>query len=247
MPLTPAIINPFKGTNPPKLGRIALIIASGADLGFILRKNETIIQYTRKLYLSRMYRVQTGTSFFTLVGPVLGAPFAAMVVEALIVWGVEKIIFIGWCGAIRQAVSAGELIVPETAIIDEGTSPNYTDRQDLPAFADSKMLTFIKSELRIRDQHFHSGPVWSTDAVFRETAEKVRHFRAKGALGVEMETAAIFSVARFRSKTAGAILIVSDELSSLIWKPGFKKPEFKLMRQKVCPIAIEICSDLAEQ
>jgi purine-nucleoside phosphorylase len=247
MPLTPAIINPVKGPNPPKLGPIALIVAVGPDLGFILRKNETLIQYKRKLYLSNVYRVRTENSFYTLVGPILGAPYAAMVAETLIVWGVEKIIFLGWCGAIRHAVSAGEVVVPEAAIIDEGTSPNYTDRQDLPAFADSKMLAFIKSELRMRNQHFHSGQVWSTDAVFRETAEKVRHFSAKGALGVEMETAAIFSVARFRSKAAGAILIVSDELSSLTWKPGFKKSNFKLMRQKMCSVVLEICGDLAEQ
>jgi uridine phosphorylase len=247
MPLTPAIINPVKGTHPPKLGRIALIVAAGADLGFILRKSDKIVQYKRKLYLSNMYQVPTKTSFFTLVGPILGAPYAAMVAESLFVWGVEKIVFLGWCGAISQAVSAGELVVPEAAIIDEGTSPNYTDRQDLPAFADLEMLATIKSELRMRDEAFHCGPVWSTDAVFRETAEKVRHFRAKGALGVEMETAAVFSVARFRSKAAGAVLIVSDELSSLTWNPGFKKPEFKRIRQKICPIALGLCSDLTDQ
>jgi purine-nucleoside phosphorylase len=247
MPLTPAIINPVKGANPPKLGHIALIVAAEADLGFIVRKNEKIVRYKRKLYLSNMYQVPTKTSFFTLVGPILGAPYAAMVAEALFVWGIEKIVFLGWCGSISQAVSAGELVVPEAAIIDEGTSPNYTDRQDLPAFADSRMLTIIKSELKMRDQYFHSGPIWSTDAVYRETVEKVRHFRAKGALGVEMETAAIFSVARFRTKAAGAVLIVSDELSALTWNPGFKKPEFKRIRQKIYPIALELCSDLADQ
>lgn len=246
MPLTPAIVNPVKGPNPPKLGRTALIVASEGDLGLILRQNNTIERYRRRLYMSRMYRVPTEKSYYTMVGPVLGAPYAAMAVETLIAWGVEKILFFGWCGAVRQSVSIGEVVVPESALIDEGTSPNYSDRQDLPAIANSQMLATIKGELRIRDHHFHSGPVWSTDAVYRETAEKVRHFRAKGALGVEMETAAIFSVARFRSVAAGAVLIVSDELSTLTWRPGFRMPQFKKTRQTLCPIVLELCRDMTD-
>jgi uridine phosphorylase len=246
MPFTPAIVNPVKGPNPPELGRVALIVASEGDLGLILRQNEFIERRNRKLYMSRIYRVPTETAFFTMVGPILGAPYAAMVVETLIAWGIEKILFLGWCGAVRQTVSTGEVIVPESALFDEGTSPNYNDRQDLPALADSRLLATIKGELRMRDQRFHSGPVWSTDAVYRETAEKVRHFRAKGALGVEMETAAIFSVARFRNDAAGAVLIVSDELSTFTWRPGFRTPQFKEARHRICPAALELCRDLTD-
>lgn len=246
MSLKPAIVNPVKGPNPPELGRVALIVASEGDLGLISSQHESIKRLNRKLYMSRIYRVQTQTAFFTMVGPILGAPYAAMVVETLIAWGIEKILFLGWCGAVRQTVSIGEVIVPESALFDEGTSPSYTDRQDLPALADSQMLATIRSELRIRDRRFHSGPVWSTDAVYRETVEKVRHFRAKGALGVEMETAAIFSVARFRNAAAAAILIVSDELSTFSWRPGFRAPEFKETRGKICPAALDLCRDLTD-
>ncbi|MGD9210618.1 MAG: nucleoside phosphorylase, partial [Desulfobacteraceae bacterium] len=241
-----AIINPVKGQNSPKVGQLALIIASEADLGAILRQNDKIQRYHRRIYMSRMYRVPTETSFYTLVGPILGAPYAAMVAESLIVWGIKKILFLGWCGAVSQMVSIGEVVVPESALIDEGTSPNYSERQDLPAFADSRIVGNIKAELKMRDQHFHSGPVWSTDAVYRETAKKVRHFRAKGALGVEMETAAIFSVSRFRNAAAGAILIVSDELSSLTWRPGFKTPQFREARQRICPITSDLCRDMTD-
>lgn len=246
MPFLPAIVNPVKGPNPPELGRVALIVASEGDLGLILRQNESIERRSRKLYMSRIYRVPAKIGSFTMVGPILGAPYAAMVVESLIAWGIEKILFFGWCGAVRQTVTIGEVIVPESALFDEGTSPNYNDRQDFPAIADSNMLATIKGELRIRDQRFHSGPVWSTDAVYRETAEKVRHFRAKGALGVEMETAAIYSVARFRNAAAGAILIVSDELSTFTWRPGFRTPQFKETRRRICLAAVELCADLTD-
>ncbi len=247
MSLKPAIVNPVRGANPPDLGRVALIVASEADLGLILRRNEIIERRHRKLYMSRLYKVPIKGAFYSLVGPILGAPYAAMVAEALIVWGIKKILFLGWCGAVSKTVTTGEIVVPESALIDEGTSPNYTDRQDIPAFADYQMLATIKAELKMRDLRFHSGPVWSTDGVFRETVDKVRHYRAKGALGVEMETAALFSVARFRNIAAGAVLIVSDELSTLDWRPGFKTPEFKNTRHLVCPMVMEMCREMAEQ
>lgn len=246
MPFTPAIVNPVKGPNPPNLGRVALIVASEADLTLILNENKKIERHQGKLYMSRLFQARNEKGVYTLVGPILGAPYAAMVAEALIVWGVEKILFLGWCGAITPQVCTGDVVVPESALVDEGTSPSYTDRQDIPPLANQHMLAAIKAELRMRDLKFHGGPVWSTDAVFRETVEKVRHFRAKGALGVEMETAAIFSVARFRNAAAGAILIVSDELSSLTWKPGFKTPQFKAARHKICPIALDLCRELAD-
>ena len=38
-----------------------------------------------------------------------------------------------------------------------------------------------------------------TDAVYRETEVKVQHRKAEGCLTVEMEAAAFFAVAQFRS------------------------------------------------
>ena len=246
MSLKPAIVNPARGAKPPDLGRVALIVASEADLGLILRRNEAIDRRPRKLYMSRLYKVPVKKGYYALVGPILGAPYAAMVAETLIAWGIQKIIFLGWCGAVSQTVATGEIVVPESALIDDGTSPNYIDRQDIPAFADYQMLTTIKTELKMRDLRFHSGPIWTTDAVFRETVEKVRHYRARGALGVEMETAALFSVARFRNIAAGAVLIVSDELSTFKWRPGFKTPEFKNTRHLMCSMVADMCREMAE-
>jgi purine-nucleoside phosphorylase len=40
------------------------------------------------------------------------------------------------------------------------------------------------------------GPSWTTDAPFRETADAIAAARAKGALAVEMESAALYAFAR---------------------------------------------------
>jgi len=58
-----------------------------------------------------------------VVGPFVGAPYAAMLLETLIAWDVEKIIFFGWCGAISHDVKIGDIIIPthRSIIIKEMT------------------------------------------------------------------------------------------------------------------------------
>jgi len=58
---------------------------------------------------------------------------------------------------------------------------------------------------------------------------------------VEMELSALLTVARFRGVAAGAILVVSDELASLTWRPGFRDPLFTAARKAVCEVLSTLC------
>lgn len=61
-----------------------------------------------------------------IAGPFMGAPYAVMIMETLIQWGVKKFIFTGWCGSISESLKIGSILIPESAIIDEGVSRHYT-------------------------------------------------------------------------------------------------------------------------
>ena len=91
---------------------------------------------------------------------------------------------------------------------------------------------------------YHVGPVWTTDAAFRETREAVLSFQDKGILAVEMELSALLSVGMFHGVDVGALLVVSDELSSLTWKPGFKSEQFKQARKDAAMIVMKLCEAL---
>src|SRR4051812_5908798 len=52
----------------------------------------------------------------------MGGPSAAIVVEELIALGARTLIRIGTCGALTDAHSIGELVVPEVALALDGTS-----------------------------------------------------------------------------------------------------------------------------
>jgi purine-nucleoside phosphorylase len=228
-----AIINPVKGKSAPNLSPLALMVSSQTDVDELLKRSGLGEEY-KKLMMSRVYYRNSGG--FSLTGPVVSAAYGVMLAETLIVWGARKIIFFGWCGAISPAVKTGDIIVPSGAVIDEGTSRHYNADEKETAKPSSALSEKIKAQLSKADIDFHEGIVWSTDAIYRETRDKVRRFQSENVLAVEMEMSALFTVGRFRNVDAAGILVVSDELSALTWKPGFKNERFRQSRAAVVEI-----------
>ena len=61
------------------------------------------------------------------------------------------------------------------------------------------------------------GLTWTTDAIFRETADRIALRREEGAKIVEMEQAGCLAVAQFRKFTYGAIIYGGDDVSQEEW------------------------------
>ncbi|BBO86393.1 hypothetical protein DSCO28_69590 [Desulfosarcina ovata subsp. sediminis] len=240
MPERRAIVNPVKGKKPPRTGSIAIIAATDSDLQMMARQTHVPLVEERKLYMSRLRIYADQHRRFSIVGPVVGAPYAAMIVESLGAWDVRQILFIGWCGGVSINVKAGDIIVPASAMVDEGTSGHYCDPTCRVALPARQLTHQVQLALEHHGAHFHNGTIWTTDAIFRETVEKVRHYQANGALAVEMELSAVFTVAGFREMEAAGILVVSDEVSDYRWRPGFRTPAFKSARQQACQAALTL-------
>jgi purine-nucleoside phosphorylase len=164
-----------------------------------------------------------------------------MVLETLIAWGAQKIIFLGWCGSLSEKVKIGDIIVATAAIIDEGTSGHYKNNETRLSFPSASMLSKLNNVLKQNQIDYHNGAIWSTDAIYRETTEKVKYFQSQGAIGVEMEISALFTVAKFRGVDLAAMAVVSDELASYKWRPGFKMDEFKHGRKTACTVIKDLC------
>jgi len=234
------IVNPVKGKNSPNLGPVAVMVSTQADLSLFCSLTDLDEEKYRNLFVSRLYFGNTAEAGFAAVGPFVGAPYATMLLETLIAWDVERIIFFGWCGAISHDVKIGDIIIPTGAIIDEGTSKHYHQEEDGVSRPSSYILKNTKEALKKGGLSFHEGIVWSTDAIYRETCEKVIYYQEKDILAVEMELSALFTVGKFRNVQIGGILVVSDELSTLKWQPGFKEQRFKESRKAVVEVIKEI-------
>jgi purine-nucleoside phosphorylase len=92
----------------------------------------------------------------------------------------------------------------------------------------------------------HRGRVWSIDAPYRETVRKVVRYRQEGILGVDMETSALFTVARYRGIDLACVLVVSDDLSTLQWVHGFKDPRFLEARKRVARCVLQTLEAVGE-
>ncbi len=239
-----AIINPIRGKSSPDLPDCAIMVATAKDLYGIMGLAGLEKRRAKKLVMSKLYLVNDASRPYALAGPLMGAPYAVTLLETLIAWGVRKVIFLGICGAISPHVKTGDIVLPSSAVIDEGTSCHYGMETGAAVFPSGKIVEKIKNTLKETTLTFHEGPVWTTDAVFRETKEKVVFHQEKGVLGVEMEVSALFSVGAFRSIDVSAILVVSDELSSLEWKPGFRDSRFINSSKAVQELMIDLCRNL---
>ena len=232
-----SIVNPVKGKNSPDLGPVAFVIGSKTDLRFLCRLMNLNENNFNNLLMSKLYVGDDGHgTSFSLTGPLIGAPYAAIILETLIAWGARKILFFGWCGAISHNVKIGDIIIPTGAIIDDGTSKHYDADENSVALPSVQLVEKTRNALMENDLPFHEGTLWSTDAIYRETCEKVEYFQKKDVLAVEMETSAIFTVGRYRNVDVGGILVVSDELSTFKLQSGFKEKRFKKNRRAVCKI-----------
>jgi uridine phosphorylase len=153
-----------------------------------------------------------------------------MIAETLIAWGAHQLVFLGWCGSLCETVSIGDLLSPTSAFVDEGTSRHYVADASESA-ASGAMVSALSEAGAALGAGIRRGSVWTTDAPFRETPEKVLAYRQRGALGVEMECSALFTLGAVRAVETAALLVVSDDLSSLTWVPGFKDPRFTRGRE----------------
>jgi uridine phosphorylase len=240
-----SLVPPLGARQAPAPGPVAVMVSTLADLDWI--QSAMVSEPSVPFFLSRL--ITRDRHGVCIAGPFVGSPYAAMIMESLVAKGVEQIIVLGWCGGLSEDIQAGDLIVPDLGLVDEGTSQNYAVLDpELPSSRPhdglSCKLTRYLDTLDL-DRPVIRGPVWTTDAIYRETPKKVAWFRDQGAVAVEMECSALFSIAGFRNIQVTALLVVSDSLAAGTWEPGFKRQRFKAGRQAACRAALTFARGLA--
>jgi len=129
--------------------------------------------------------------------PGVGAPLAAGWLEEVIAMGVSKVIACGGAGSLEPELTLGHVIVPASAVRDEGTSYHYLPPgRDIEFDADVVMC--LEDVLRKNKVPYVVGKTWTTDAIYRETRARAARRRNEGCIAVEMEAASLLAVAKFR-------------------------------------------------
>jgi uridine phosphorylase len=147
----------------------------------------------------------------TICSTGVGSPSAAIAAEELHAVGVETLLRVGTCGALQADIEVGDMVVATGAAKGEGTTKRY-EAATVPAVASYDVLTALETTASDRGEVVHIGPVATDDAFYAETDEYVTDWEAAGLLAVEMEAAALFSLARRKGMSAGAICTVDGNL-----------------------------------
>lgn len=229
------VIRPTKRKADPDVAPDVLLSMIPADVGYLLKLNQAGLTASLDQVFFQIHLFQNqGKSPLTLCGPFLGAPQAVMGMEKLIALGAKRIWVLGWCGSIQAGIKIGDFILPLDALSEEGTSQHYPigNRR---LCTDPAMTRFIAEALGKEGLAFRMGTVWTTDAPYRETPSKILEHRERGILAVEMELSALMTLSAYRSVRLAGLLVVSDELGDLKWRPGFKDPRFKAVSAFAAP------------
>ena len=200
-----------------------------APLGAIICYDWKLLQYIRQNHpneselasLAELYFLSETEGKIAVVGGFgVGAPAATLALENLIAYGVKKFISIGTAGTLQKDLSIGDLVVCDKAIRDEGVSHHYLATEQY-AYGSERLTKKLTNTLADLKHSYQVGSSWTIDAVFRETIAEAQRYQSEGILTVEMEAAALFSVAKYRGVDLATLLTVSDSLAELKWNPQF--------------------------
>lgn len=161
---------------------------------------------------------------FYFVAYAAGAPWAVIVLEKLIACGAREIIVTGSCGSVSSKLRIGDLFIADKGIIEEGTSKAYGIKEGV-SYPDTAQTGRLFDSLHGKKTVM--GGIWTTDAPYNETRRKVKKFQRAGAMAVDMETSALFSVGGIRKAAVSSLLVVSDELFGREWVSGFTAQTLK--------------------
>lgn len=168
----------------------------------------------------------------------LGAPAVAAQADELIALGARCLVSVALAGGLQPDLQPGDIVVPDAAVRDEGTSHHYLPwSRDIAA--DTRLADALRASLAAQGVAVRHGPTWSTDAPYRETAEEVAVHQAAGVLTVDMELAALLAVAARRGVRAAGVLVAGDNLSGGRWQPPQRLDAMRRSLQLAYRAAVE--------
>ena len=181
--------------------------------------------------------IEANNEKILLVYPTTGSAGSVCDVELLIASGIKKIVAFGTCGRLDKNIAKNTIILPTTAYREEGTSYHYLPDSD-EISVNRRNLTIAKSVFKQNQLTTLEGKIWTTDAVYRETANKIKLMQERGCVGIDMELSALLALAEYRHIKFFEFLIGEDAVD------GEAKKPLKRDNAKIFNSALEILEKL---
>jgi len=147
----------------------------------------------------------------TIINFGMGSANAATVMDLLTAAEPKAVLFLGKCGGLKHVNKLGDLILPIAAIRGEGTSNDYFP-PEVPALPAFSLQRAVSTTIRDFDRDYWTGTVFTTNRrVWEHDDEFKDYLRKLRCMGIDMETATLFTVGFYNHIPTGALLLVSDQ------------------------------------
>jgi purine-nucleoside phosphorylase len=149
-------------------------------------------------------------------GTGMGCPGATIVFEELIQLGCKRLMRVGTCGGLQPHHALGDLIVALTAVPADATAMHLVGNEPHCPTASWELIHGAVHAAKELGQPMHVGPIVSSDVFYNPSEGQYERWSGRGVLGVEMEAAALFTVAaiggigKVQDVHGGCLLTVSD-------------------------------------
>lgn len=209
---------------------------------------------------NREYVTWSGTLLgepVSVVSTGIGCPSTAIAVEELVESGAETLIRVGSSGSMQPDIHAGDVVVVNASIRDEGTSFHYLPIE-FPAVANIEVVNALRKAANRLGLRSHTGIAQSKDSFYGEVertrmpmsahlTERWNAFVAGGAACSEMESSVLFILSSLYRKRAGAVMLVINEADlAETEEVGADKHMLEFDADRVIQVAVEALKILIE-
>ena len=151
----------------------------------------------------------------SVMGSGMGVPSISIYATELYKdYGVEKIIRIGSCGAVRDDIKIRDIVIGMAASTDSNVNRQRFHNVDFAACADFSLLKSVVDTAEKLGKPVHVGNIFTADLFYTPQPEMFATMEKYGTLAVEMEAAGLYGVAAEYGKKALTVLTVSDHIKT---------------------------------
>lgn len=186
-----------------------------------------------------VYELNYKDNKIALIQAGVGVPVAGAQIEELTAFGCRKFIACGSCGVLQKEIAVGHLIIPISAIRDEGTSYHYI-KPSREIRANERVVQIIEDTFAEQHVPYIKAKTWTTDAFYRETPLKIQQRKREECVTVEMEASAYMAVSQYNNVEFGQILYAGDNLDGETWDSRSFDSRTEI-REFVLRLALDAC------
>ena len=147
----------------------------------------------------------------TMINFSMGSANAATIMDLLSATNPKAVLVLGKCGGLKKKNKLGDFILPIAAIRGEGTSDDYLPAE-VPALPSFALQKAISTTIRNFEKDYWTGTVYTTNRRVWEHDQEFKDYLIETrCMGIDMETATLFTVGFANQIPCGALLLVSDQ------------------------------------